>query len=122
MDAVEFIKEFGRMCRSYPSCCEECPLYGEECAIVNHKDDPETLIKTVKKWSNKHPRKTRQDVFLKQWPNVKLGADGLVPIIPCALDTEYPRKKGYIDEDGCCTRASRGCAKCRREYWMQEVD
>lgn len=122
MDAVEFVKEFGRMCRAYNVCCEECPLYGEECAIVTNKDDPETLIEAVKKWSDKHQRKTRQDVFLEQWPNAKLGVDGLVPILPCVLDTEYPRKNGCIDEDGCCTHASRGCSKCSREFWVEEVE
>nr|DAJ43843.1 MAG TPA: protein of unknown function (DUF1998) [Caudoviricetes sp.] len=111
MDAVEFVKEFGRMCRSYINGCEKCALYGKGCTIGSHKDNPETLIKTVKKWSDKHPRKTRQDVFLEQWPDAMVYSDGVLDIYPCIL--EKARR---------CDKCNNGCTECRHEFWNQVVE
>lgn len=113
MDAVEFVKEFGRICRTYNVCCEECPLYGEECAIVTNKDDPETLIEAVKKWSDEHPQKTRQDVFLEQWPDAELDDDGVLGISPCSLSKKYG-----MDGDRCDDR-TKSCRDCRIKFWME---
>lgn len=30
----------------------------------------------IEQWSREHPRKTRQDVFLKQWPNAAVYGGG----------------------------------------------
>ena len=119
MDAVKFLEERARMCGHG---CVNCKAYGEQCNIYKEGCDFESLVKAVEAWAAEHPKKTRQSEFLKQWPNVKLGVDGVVPILPCGLDTEYPHKNGCIDEDGYCTHASRGCAKCSHDFWMQEVE
>lgn len=64
MDAVKFIKERNRMCRSFGWSCGGCPADKNTCC------DPfewrEELVTIVEKWSAEHPRKTRQDVFLEQ--------------------------------------------------------
>lgn len=131
MDAVEFVKERNRMCKMYykagDDVCSDCPAKYEKCTMIDPmgimtEGEIAKIVQIVEKWSIEHPRKTRQSEFLKQWPNVKLGVDGLVPILPCGLDTEYPRKNGCLAEDGYCTRASRGCAKCSHDFWMQEVE
>lgn len=59
-----------------------------------------------------HPRKTRQSVFLEQWPNCMMGNDDVVRMCPRNVD------KNYI----CDLNRSAGCPDCRREFWMQEVE
>lgn len=62
MDAVEFIKERNRMCKSFERCYD-CPADRNACC--NTSKWREELVTIVEKWSTEHPYKTRQDVFLK---------------------------------------------------------
>lgn len=116
MDAVEFVKEFCRMCQSYANRCEKCALYEKGCTVGSHKDDPEMLIKTVEAWSVTHPRKTRQDVFLEQWPDAQLDEDGVLKVCPALISA------AYSNEDGGCVDLCRACVDCRREFWIEEVE
>lgn len=118
MDAVKFIKERNRMCTTYtPKRCEGCPAdnYGEEGAacIMVDKIDAERLVPIVEEWSAAHPRKTRQDMFLEQWPNARVFVDGVLDFCPMELDRHYPCKS--TDIEMCCQ-------SCRHEFWMQEVE
>lgn len=69
MDAVKFIKEKERMCKTSGSC-PLCPAWlDDECIFhVRSSFDPEQQVNTVKVWAEQHPAKTRQDVFLEQYP------------------------------------------------------
>lgn len=61
MDAVKYIKEFNRMCRSYDYCSEGCPLESGCCILINPNADSESieaLVAIVEKWSEEHPLKT----------------------------------------------------------------
>ena len=110
MDALEFLKERKRMCNSYSDCCD-CPLGSSSC-VINHTtsdEDNEKIITAVEQWSKEHPRKTRQSVFLKQWPNV-ITHNGVIDILPCTIDQSLSKCDG------------KDCFKCRREFWMQEVE
>ncbi len=116
MDAVKFIEEAKRMCNANISNCAEC-CKGGACPInipgANYT--PEERVKLVEEWSAAHPRKTRQSVFLEQWPNALMSYDGLPRIDPCILDaTTYS-----LDNNNCSTNH---CADCRRKFWMQEVE
>lgn len=118
MDAVKFIRERNRMCATYtPKRCKGCPAdnYGERdtACIMIDKIDAEKVVSIVEKWSKEHPRKTRQDVFLEQWPNVKIDNQGILLIDPCDLDNTMRGK----DKD-----CYKGCHECRCEFWMQEVE
>ena len=118
MDAVKFIQERNRMCAAYtPKRCEGCPAdnYGGEgtACIMIDKIDVERLVPIVEEWAAAHPRKTRQSVFLEQWPTARVNSDGLLDIEPCALD------KSITDTSNCRGMA---CTKCFREFWMQEVE
>lgn len=58
MDAVKYIKEFNRMCRSYDYCSEGCPLKRGCCILRNPNADSESieaLVAIVEKWSEEHP-------------------------------------------------------------------
>lgn len=112
MDAVKFFEERNRMCRFYDDC-NECPAKEKKCECYGVTTmNYDSIVHIVEEWSAANPRKTRQSVFLEQWPNVKMNA-GVVSIAPCYLD----RSKYQKTE---CTSAD--CNKCRREFWMQEVD
>lgn len=120
MNAVEFLKERDRMCSVYSGkgYCEGCPLKGMHCMTVQplYDDSYEKVINTVEQWSKEHPRKTRQSVFMEQYPEAELTKDGVISICPMAVSAAYRNKTGN------CTSPTRPrCAECGREFWMQEV-
>lgn len=109
MDVVEFFSEFRRMCKS-SSDCTKCEYHGDKCD--NAIDLFEKTVAEVEQWSREHPRKTRQDVFLEQWPEAEL-VDGIIDIQPCRL-------VAAIRLGPECHKTF--CYDCRREFWMQEVE
>ena len=118
MDALEFLKERKRMCDSYKSC-EGCPFDDIKCSINSllYDDEYDRSVAIVEQWSKEHPRKTRQSVFLEQWPDAIISSDGLPQVAPCQLCVGLVYGKSAED----CEK--RGlCAKCRREFWMKEVE
>lgn len=114
MDAVEFIKERNRMCRRFDKSCDGCPAYENEWLCDSDAWD-EKLVNIVEKWSSEHPHKTRQSVFLEQWPNCMIDNNGVVGICPRNVDNKYicDLERSYD---------CHGCSACRREFWMQGVE
>lgn len=106
MDAVKFIEERRRMCKATR---RYSPIMLE--GIL-----PKDIVKEVEDWSAAHPRKTRQSVFLEQWPDTQLDKEGNVIICPKQLC------KG--EEFNKLMAACRGtnCYKCRREFWGKVVE
>lgn len=116
MDAVKFIEERNRMCKSFGPKCKGCPasnanedeLWG--CAVAQESTlDATAQIAIVEKWSAAHSRKTRQSVFLEQWPGAIVGDNGALAIDSCKVEKTIK-----------CNGMN--CSKCRREFWMQEVE
>ena len=116
MDALEFLMERRRMCDSYGDC-EGCPLEGAECVIrdMMSEDTCKRIVTAVEQWSKEHPRKTMQSVFLKQYPEAEIDANGVVGLCPMSISA------AYRDSDGGCNCPEILCRDCRREFWMQEV-
>lgn len=116
MDAVKFIKERDRMCRFYHHAgdCYQCPAKDCECSALEGMVDDDNIVTIVEEWSAAHPRKTRQSVFLKQYPNAVLDKDGVLRICPSFVG-------GDVSEKYRCL-CSTDCGACRREFWMQEVE
>lgn len=115
MDALKFIEERNRMCDSYTgdnvlSGCAECPAFQMMC--LSTRSVTAEYIAAVEQWSKEHPRKTRQDVFLEQWPEAEL-VDGIIGIDPCRLVAAI--RLG----PECHTTF---CYDCRRKFWMQEAE
>lgn len=104
MDAVKFIEEWNRMLKveGKAPCIEFCTTR-----------TPEETVFSVGEWSTAHPRKTRQDVFLGQWPNAKVFVDGVLDFCPQELDSHYQCQSTDIEMR---------CQSCRRKFWMQEVE
>ena len=113
MDAVEFLKAFGRLCNNY-LCGDNCPLID----ICDDESDDGYVrkVQIVEQWAKEHPAKTRQSEFLKQWPDAEIGDDGLPSVAPCQLYKDIEEK----DENGVCCKNC-GCAECRRDFWLKEV-
>ena len=77
MDTLEFLRERVRMCNSYNGC-RECPLAESLCIIGSTASDEDLkkMITIVEQWSKEHPRKTRQGVFLEQYPETGIDVNG----------------------------------------------
>ena len=117
MDAIQFIKEKERMCKAYGSCvlCPACT--GNECNVgLRSTVCPEQQVNIVKEWADKHPHKTRQDVFLEQYPEALLDVNGLLDMCPAPIFISH-RLVG-----GGCRDPHKKCVDCKREFWMQEVE
>ena len=110
MDALEFIRERNRMCKSFGARCDGCPADKNICCSAFAWQ--EELVAVVEKWSKENPRKTRQSIFLEQWPNEQC-IDGILVLCPGWIDTCFSCPiYGNNNVD---------CATCRHEFWMQEV-
>jgi hypothetical protein len=123
MDAVKFIEERNRMCKSFGPKCKGCPAsnaYEDElwgCAVAQESTlDATDQIAMVEGWSAAHPRKTRQSVFMEQYPDARCSENGVLAICPTVLSS------AYRCSDGRCANPKKRCEDCRREFWMQEVE
>lgn len=118
MDAVRFIEERNRMCRFHGGVCTGCPAHNASGASVclvgiELQGNAEEQVQIVEQWSAAHPRKTRQSVFLEQYPNATKDGDGLLELCPKYLSANI----GCVDKD-----RFKDCKDCRHEFWMQEVE
>lgn len=117
MDAVEFLVERKRLCCSYKGCVG-CPFGAAECVVrdMTSEHTCERIVSIVEQWSKEHSRKTRQSVFLEQYPEVSLDESGVITVCPNLLSCDY---RNY---DGGCKHPNISCRDCRRKFWMQEVE
>ena len=117
MDALEFIRERNRMCKSFGNGegCMSCPFYkeGNRCMAILWKEE---MIPIVEKWSKENPRKTRQDVFLEQYPDTLIDSNGVLQFCPTSISA------AHRDSNGACKDPERLCRECRKEFWSQEVE
>lgn len=114
MDAIEYLKQEGRMtkgCKTSENCCEECPLHkaraelGEGDCIDYRYKYPEKAVAIVEEWAKEHPVKTYMSVFLEKFPNAK--ADD---VIDMCVETVFGNS---VPECG-----DINCEKC----WNREVE
>lgn len=105
MDALKFIEERRRMCKTTK---RYSPIMVEGIS-------PKDIVKEVEEWSAAHPRKTRQSVFLEQWPTALLTKEGTFAACPMLFSSKYR------NADMECASPYESCDECRREFWSQEV-
>ena len=119
MDAVKFVKEYLRMCTKVDECVD-CPVYKTDfCAVPakeRSQESAEEIVELVEEWSAAHPRKTRQSVFLEQYPEAIVGDDSVLRVCPSPI---FPSARSAYNG---CVRPNSTCSDCRREFWMQEVE
>jgi hypothetical protein len=109
MDAVEFIKQLRRM---------------DEKGVLKNRfiypctgratDSPEDVVAEVEEWAKMNPVKTRQSVFLEQWPEAELYPDGVLGLCPKKVSVAY--------RNGNSCAKTIACGDCCRKFWMQEVE
>ena len=80
--------------------------------------EPEKAVDIIEKWSDEHPAKTRQSVFLEHYPDAVISEDGVVDIAPCAIEkSRFRKNSGRI-----CNTPEKSCVQCRHDYWLEEVE
>lgn len=56
MDAIHFINEVNRMCKSHDKVCTGCPLMNSNCLVNDFDVEAEKVVPIVEKWSEEHPK------------------------------------------------------------------
>lgn len=109
-----------RMCNSYNSEEGKTCVY---CLLSPHNNEsmrscidfiltnPYSANNIVIQWCDEHPVETRQDRFLKMFPNAKIAVDGALCICP-----------RFVNKDFSCPTSERRCSDCFKEYWLAEVE
>ena len=117
MDAVKYLKEVYRMCKSIEDC-SDCPLRG--CSLTfpckgntgsAEYKETEKCVSIVEKWSDEHQKETRQGKFLKIFPDAPV-VNGHIDICPKYTDDKIP------EYDYCYKM----CEDCKKGYWLTEVE
>lgn len=100
MDAVKFVEDRRRMF---------AVSAGTKYSLFDMNTIAEDVVKEVEEWSAAHPRKTRQDVFLENYPDAALDA-GVLRVCP---------RNVYKSAELNCNNTT--CYHCKRAFWTQEV-
>ena len=118
MDAVKYLKTLRRMCNCE---CHKCEIWkrlsGVESCTVWIETHPEEAVAIVEQWAAEHPAKTRQSVFLEQYPEAAISKDGAIAICPLAISAAYRHGNGACNKGNSDT-----CADCKRQFWLAEVE
>ena len=127
MDAVEFIKEAKRYCKwcknttqdGKKRLCDVCYFEKLNDVFNLHPMAYRKFVETIEQWAKEHPVKTRQSELLKLFPNTPRYQDGYIDICPgevgCLL---------MEDDDSVCVHNENGveCSKCKRDFWLKEIE
>lgn len=114
MDAIEYVKQRNRMCDYYIDC-NDCPAgYYEGCSSLDRISE---LVPIVEQWSKEHPVKTRQSEFLKRYPEASMLNDEYLNICPAQISSE-----GRDKNTGGCYDPGMDCGKCKRDFWLKEIE
>ncbi|WP_418703797.1 hypothetical protein [Anaerotignum faecicola] len=105
MDAVKFLKERKRMCKSLGESCTGCMINIKKrelrCFQFCEKY-PEKAVAIVEEWTKEHPEETRLTRLLKNYPNTPLLNEDGIPVYVCASHL------GLMEMERCTNR----CVEC----------
>lgn len=115
MDAITFIKEHKRMCKSQEDC-DSCKLgenrycnYGP--ATPMSTEEIKEVVRIVEEWSKTHPLKTMIQDFFEKFPNAPKDLNGTPQVCPYQC--------GYTKEEYCMSDGEmEECIKC----WSRPVE
>lgn len=117
------IYDYARMCKKYEGC-KGCPLYSFNDETTGRcratlQTRPDKANEIILNWCKEHPVETRQDRFLKMFPNTMKDED-VINIDPCVVDETLHLASPCWE----CAKKSNveDCEECRRNYWLAEVD
>ena len=115
------IYDYARMCKAH-NICTCCPISNvnngtnKQCTEFTSEHTGKAN-EIILKWCKKHPVETRQDKFLKMFPNAKTDSDGIIKILPCSIEENIVKTTPST-----CSYIHGFCNACRKEYWLAEVD
>jgi hypothetical protein len=108
MDAVKFLNEKNRMCKSFGNFCDGCEIYNKNDEFMSCdkyiETYPEQAVEIVEKWSKEHSQETRLSQFLKYYPNAPLDMYG----IPHACVKDL----GIVEYEYLCSDDCTDCPDC----------
>ena len=110
------IYNFSRLCRAQKNKCENCPMSADNngadklCLTLVTKY-PDKANEIILKWCEEHPVETRQDRFLKIFPNARVDTNGILDVCP-----------KIVNINNKCTAPVKKCGECCKKYWLAEVD
>lgn len=115
MDAVEFIKEYSRLCNTYKNCTK-CPFRENPCGTDCEwtLGIEEKIVEIVEQWSQSHPQKTVMQDFFEKFPNAPKTMLGYP--YPCAKDLGYPKL------DSCSFGVKGGAGSDCKECWSRPME
>ncbi len=123
MKEKAMIFDYARMCKKHKNC-KGCPLSfdvnGINVACLDLvRDYPDKANEIILNWCKEHPVVTRQDRFLKMFPNTMKDED-VINIDPCVVDETLHLASPCWE----CAKKSNveDCEECRRKYWFAEVE
>lgn len=107
--------DYVRMCKKHGHC-KGCPLSFENNKIgmgckelmLNHPDKANEIIL---KWCDEHPVETRQDKFLKHYPNARINVNGVLDCCPKSVSKDF----------ACTPKGVGHCIECCKDYWLAEA-
>lgn len=111
MDAVEFLRDFRRMCSSYRSTCTGCELEDAQCRPTEKDFDPKKVIRIVEEWAKARPVKTRLSEFAKLMPNYQKNENNSGVPMECIK---------IFDQGQSCTFES--CLDCQKRFWLTPIE
>lgn len=111
MDALEFIKAIKQMLSAGANNSTV-----QKYISAYKKNDCEGMVKAAEQWAAKHPVKTRQSEFLKQWPEADVDENGVLQTCPALISASHR------DQTGGCATLSNKCENCRKAFWLAEVE
>lgn len=117
------IYNYARMCKAH-RLCGDCPVSlnnnnsNLECMTFVARN-PDKANEIILKWCEEHPIKTRQNEFLKMFPNA-MKDEGIINIDPCIVDETLHLASSCWE----CAKKNNveDCAQCCKEYWLAEVE
>lgn len=109
MDAVEFIKEYSRLCNTYKNCTK-CPFRENPCGTDCEwtLGFEEKIVSIVEQWSKSHPQKTMIQDFFEKFPNAPR-AENDTPRSICPSDCGYTNEP---ESYRICEKFNDDCAAC----------
>lgn len=115
------IYDYARLCRHFD--CINCPLYDNSNELSEYcrdriMQDTDEANEIILNWCKEHPVKTRQDKFLKMFPNATIDDKNILSVYPCDIDR---RLSELIDGKSECDNYT-DCYDCKKSYWLAEVE
>ena len=107
--------DYVRLCKHYKKGCRKCPLHLSSNGMYLDCNDlildsTDKANEIILKWCKEHPVETRQDKFLKMFPNARTD-DDVLSICPQVINKDFP-----------CQEEVKRCSDCCKEYWLAELE